>query len=285
MVGVVLLADATVGFSVKTVQNSTAKQSLEKFINMADRESGSSPGASKVTSNSAPGVASVGASIEAHHLGKQVATREGVLTLLDDISFVIDAGTSVAILGASGSGKTTLLGLLAGLDLPTSGEIGLDGHRLNDLDEDGRARLRAGLVGFVFQNFQLLPGLTALENVMLPLELAQAPHPRTSAIALLERVGLGERLHHYPNQLSGGEQQRCAIARAFVVQPRCLFADEPTGNLDSETGKRIIDLLFELNSEIGTTLIMATHDEQLSTLCNKRIRLQAGRLIAFENGA
>ena len=250
---------------------------------MADRDSGSSPAATVKTMDTSK-IASAGASIEANHLGKQVATREGVLTLLDDISFAIDAGTSVAILGASGSGKTTLLGLLAGLDLPSSGDIRLDGHRLNDLDEDGRAHLRAGLVGFVFQNFQLLPGLTALENVMLPLELAQAPHPRTSAIALLERVGLGERLHHYPNQLSGGEQQRCAIARAFAIQPRCLFADEPTGNLDSETGKRIIDLLFELNSEIGTTLIMATHDEKLSTLCKKRIRLEAGRLITFENG-
>lgn len=253
---------------------------------MTDRDSGSSPGVSKAASKAEPtAVASAGASIEAHHLGKQVATREGVLTLLDDISFVIESGTSVAILGASGSGKTTLLGLLAGLDLPTSGEIKLDGHRLNDLDEDGRAQLRAGLVGFVFQNFQLLPGLTALENVMLPLELAQAPHPRSSAITLLERVGLGERLHHYPNQLSGGEQQRCAIARAFAIQPRCLFADEPTGNLDSDTGKRIIDLLFELNSEIGTTLIMATHDEKLSTLCKQRVRLEAGRLTAFESGA
>lgn len=226
--------------------------------------------------------ASIGAHIEARHLGKQVATREGVLTLLDDISFSIDAGTSVAILGASGSGKTTLLGLLAGLDLPTEGEVILDKHHLNDFDEDGRAQLRAGLVGFVFQNFQLLPGLTALENVMLPLELAQAPHPRKTASALLERVGLGERLHHYPNQLSGGEQQRCAIARAFAIQPRCLFADEPTGNLDSETGKHIIELLFELNSEHGTTLIMATHDERLSKMCKRRMRLDAGRLVASE---
>lgn len=220
-----------------------------------------------------------GAIVEADHLGKQVSTREGVLTLLDNISFKIDAGTSIAILGASGSGKTTLLGLLAGLDLPTAGEVILDGHRLNEINEDGRAALRAGLVGFVFQNFQLLLGLTALENVMLPLELAQAPHPRKTASALLERVGLGERLHHYPNQLSGGEQQRCAIARAFATQPRCLFADEPTGNLDSETGKRIIELLFELNSEHGTTLIMATHDERLSQLCKQRIRLDAGHLV------
>ena len=217
--------------------------------------------------------------VVARHLGKQVTTREGVLTLLDDINFNIAAGTSVAILGASGSGKTTLLGLLAGLDLPTEGEVIIDGHNLNDFDEDGRAQLRAELVGFVFQNFQLLHGMTALENVMLPLELAQAPHPRKTAEELLQRVGLGERLQHYPNQLSGGEQQRCAIARAFATKPRCLFADEPTGNLDSETGKRIIDLLFELNSEQGTTLIMATHDEHLSQLCDRRIRFDGGKLV------
>lgn len=217
--------------------------------------------------------------VEARKLGKQVTTREGVLTLLDDINFRVEAGTSVAILGASGSGKTTLLGLLAGLDLPSHGEVIIDGRNLNDFDEDGRAQLRAELVGFVFQNFQLLFGLTALENVMLPLELAQAPHPRKTAAELLERVGLGERIQHYPNQLSGGEQQRCAIARAFATQPRCLFADEPTGNLDSETGKRIIELLFELNSEHGTTLVMATHDKQLSQLCKRRIHLDAGRLI------
>jgi putative ABC transport system ATP-binding protein len=217
--------------------------------------------------------------VEARNLGKQVSTREGVLTLLDDINFQVPAGTSVAILGASGSGKTTLLGLLAGLDVPTTGMVSIDGHNLNDFDEDGRAQIRAEMVGFVFQNFQLLFGMTALENVMLPLELAQAPHPRKTAQELLERVGLGERLHHYPNQLSGGEQQRCAIARAFATRPRCLFADEPTGNLDSETGKRIIELLFELNSEQGTTLIMATHDENLSQMCSLRIQLAAGKLV------
>jgi putative ABC transport system ATP-binding protein len=217
--------------------------------------------------------------VEARNLGKQVTTREGVLTLLDDINFRAGTGTSVAILGASGSGKTTLLGLLAGLDAPTQGEVILDGRNLNDFDEDGRAQIRAELVGFVFQNFQLLFGMTALENVMLPLELAQAPHPRKTAEELLDRVGLGERIHHYPNQLSGGEQQRCAIARAFATQPRCLFADEPTGNLDSETGKRIIELLFELNNEQGTTLIMATHDENLSQMCSRRIHLNAGRLV------
>jgi len=221
--------------------------------------------------------------VEARQLGKQVTTRDGMLTLLHDINFKIEAGTSVAILGASGSGKTTLLGLLAGLDTPTQGAVLLDDNNLNDFDEDGRALLRAELVGFVFQNFQLLFGLTALENVMLPLELAQAPHPRQTAEELLTRVGLQERLHHYPNQLSGGEQQRCAIARAFSTRPRCLFADEPTGNLDSETGKRIIELLFELNSEHGTTLIMATHDIELSKLCRQRIRLEAGSML--ESGA
>jgi putative ABC transport system ATP-binding protein len=217
--------------------------------------------------------------VEARRLCKQVSTREGVLTLLDDINFSVDAGTSLAILGASGSGKTTLLALLAGLDMPTRGEVIIEGYNLNEFDEDGRAQLRAGRVGFIFQNFQLLFGLTALENVMLPLELAQAPHPRKTAAALLERVGLGERLQHYPNQLSGGEQQRCAIARAFATQPRCLFADEPTGNLDSATGQRIIELLFALNSEHGTTLIMATHDAQLSQLCKRRIHLDSGRLV------
>jgi putative ABC transport system ATP-binding protein len=221
--------------------------------------------------------------VEARKLGKQVSTREGVLTLLDDINFSIVAGTSVAILGASGSGKTTLLGLLAGLDTPSDGDVMIDGRSLNALDEDGRAQLRAELIGFVFQNFQLLFGLTALENVMLPLELAEAAQPRQSAIELLERVGLGKRSSHYPNQLSGGEQQRCAIARAFASRPRCLFADEPTGNLDSETGKHIIDLLFELNSEQGTTLVMATHDAQLSRLCERRLYLEAGRLVRHED--
>mgnify|MGYP001827709297 FL=1 len=216
--------------------------------------------------------------VEARKLGKQVSTREGVLTLLDDINFSIAAGTSVAVLGASGSGKTTLLGLLAGLDSPSHGEVIIDGRNLGAFDEDGRAQIRAELVGFVFQNFQLLFGMTALENVMLPLELAQAPHPRKTAQELLDRVGLGERIHHYPNQLSGGEQQRCAIARAFATRPSCLFADEPTGNLDSETGRRIIELLFELNTEQGTTLIMATHDENLSQLCKRRLRLDAGKL-------
>lgn len=217
--------------------------------------------------------------LEVRDLEKRVQTRDGQLTLLHDINFDIAAGTSVAILGASGSGKTTLLGILAGLDMPTQGSVHLDGHDLQAYDEDGRAALRAERIGFVFQNFQLLTGLTALENVMLPLELARQTEARERAAALLERVGLDHRFGHYPNQLSGGEQQRCAIARAFVTEPRCLFADEPTGNLDSRTGEHIIDMLFELNSEHDTTLVMATHDARLSEMCQQQIRLDAGRMI------
>jgi putative ABC transport system ATP-binding protein len=217
--------------------------------------------------------------VQAVGLGKQVTTAEGPLVILDDINFTVATGASVAILGASGSGKTTLLGLLAGLDVPSSGRVIIAGRDLNELDEDGRALLRADTVGFVFQNFQLLQGLTAMENVMLPLELAGSDNPRGLAIDYLARVGLGDRLRHYPNQLSGGEQQRCAIARAFAAQPRLLFADEPTGNLDQDTGQRIIDLLFELNRAQGTTLMMATHDEVLAANCEQRLQLQAGRLV------
>lgn len=217
--------------------------------------------------------------VQAIQLGKQVTTSEGPLVILDDINFSVPAGTSVAILGASGSGKTTLLGLLAGLDVASTGRVMINDIDLGKLDEDGRALLRAGSVGFVFQNFQLLSGLTALENVMLPLELASASQPKEVAKDILSRVGLGERLHHYPSQLSGGEQQRCAIARAFAARPEVLFADEPTGNLDLTTGKHIIDLLFELNREQGTTLIMATHDEALAGLCETRLNLQGGRLV------
>jgi putative ABC transport system ATP-binding protein len=217
--------------------------------------------------------------VQAIQLGKQVTTSEGQLVILDDINFSIAAGTSVAILGASGSGKTTLLGLLAGLDIASTGHVIINDIDLGELDEDGRALLRAGSVGFVFQNFQLLSGLTALENVMLPLELATADKPKETAKDILSRVGLAERLHHYPAQLSGGEQQRCAIARAFAARPQVLFADEPTGNLDPVTGKRIIDLLFKLNREQGTTLIMATHDEALAENCEIRLQLQAGKLV------
>jgi putative ABC transport system ATP-binding protein len=217
--------------------------------------------------------------VQAIGLGKRVTTAEGPLVILDDINFEVAAGASVAILGASGSGKTTLLGLLAGLDAPTNGRVIIDGCDLGGLDEDGRALLRANTIGFVFQSFQLLNGLTALENVMLPLELAGNSDPRGLAGDYLARVGLDGRLHHYPNQLSGGEQQRCAIARAFAAQPRLLFADEPTGNLDQDTGRRVIDLLFDLNREQGTTLMMATHDEALAANCERRLHLQAGRLV------
>ncbi|MDX2475775.1 MAG: ATP-binding cassette domain-containing protein [Gammaproteobacteria bacterium] len=217
--------------------------------------------------------------VQAIQLGKRVTTSEGPLVILDDINFSIAAGTSVAILGASGSGKTTLLGLLAGLDVSSTGQAMINNIDLGGLDEDGRALLRADTVGFVFQNFQLLSGLTALENVMLPLELATADKPRETALGILSRVGLAERVHHYPGQLSGGEQQRCAIARAFAASPKVLFADEPTGNLDQATGKVIIDLLFELNREQGTTLIMATHDEELASKCESRLQLQSGKLV------
>ncbi len=221
--------------------------------------------------------------VSAEGVGKQVETAAGNLTILDRISFDIPAGESVAVVGVSGSGKSTLLGLLAGLDLPTAGRIHLAGECLNDLDEDGRARLRGEKVGFVFQSFQLLPSLTALENVMLPLELAGANGADRQAMQLLERVGLQTRLGHYPKQLSGGEQQRVAIARAFAMSPAVLFADEPTGNLDALTGSRINDLLFELNAEQGTTLIMVTHDEKLAGRCRRKIRLDGGRVVADES--
>lgn len=221
--------------------------------------------------------------VSAEGVGKQVETAAGNLTILDRISFDIPAGESVAVVGVSGSGKSTLLGLLAGLDLPTAGRIHLAGECLNDLDEDGRARLRGAKVGFVFQSFQLLPSLTALENVMLPLELAGANGADRQAMQLLERVGLQTRLGHYPKQLSGGEQQRVAIARAFAMSPAVLFADEPTGNLDALTGSRINDLLFELNAEQGTTLIMVTHDEKLAGRCRRKIRLDGGMVVADES--
>jgi putative ABC transport system ATP-binding protein len=218
--------------------------------------------------------------VRAVGLSKQVQTGETRLTILDDVTFDIGDGEAVAVLGASGSGKSTLLGLLAGLDTPSAGTVSVAGKDLFGLDEDGRAALRSQLVGFVFQSFQLLPALTALENVMLPLELAAAGDAEIRARAMLERVGLGPRVGHYPKQLSGGEQQRVAIARAFVGTPRLLFADEPTGNLDSATGAQIIDLMFELNRERRATLVLVTHDEAISRRCGRALRLVAGRLAA-----
>ncbi|MFA5243309.1 MAG: ATP-binding cassette domain-containing protein [Sulfuricella sp.] len=218
--------------------------------------------------------------VQASSLSRQVPVSDGMLTILHHLDLDIASGESVAIIGASGSGKSTLLGLLAGLDLPTSGEVHINGENLFALDEDGRAALRGRLIGFVFQSFQLLPALTAIENVMLPLELAGIAPAREMALSVLQRVGLGERLHHYPKHLSGGEQQRVAIARAFATQPKLLLADEPTGNLDSATGGRIIDLLFELNREQGTTLVLVTHDAELAARCGRRLRLVDGHLVA-----
>ena len=223
--------------------------------------------------------------ITARNLSKCVETAAGPLDILTDIDLEVQAGEAVAIVGVSGSGKSTLLGLLAGLDLPSAGEVFLSDYRLNDLDEDGRARVRGELVGFVFQSFQLLPGLTALENVMLPLELTGVRDPREQAAELLSGVGLAARLQHYPKQLSGGEQQRVAIARAFATSPAILFADEPTGNLDNVTGERVIDLLFRLNRDKGTTLLLVTHDEHLAGRCERLIRLEAGRVVADMNEA
>jgi len=216
--------------------------------------------------------------VQVEKLGKIVAHESGTLSILHDISFEIKSGESVAIMGASGSGKSTLLGLLAGLDTPSSGTVWLNGESLFSLDEDGRAALRGRLTGFVFQSFQLLPMLTAWENVMLPLELLGGGDARTRAKRMLERVGLAQRLTHYPKQLSGGEQQRVAIARAFVAEPALLLADEPTGNLDSATGATVIELLFALNRERGTTLLLVTHDPALAQRCGCVLKLEAGRL-------
>ncbi|MCC7484907.1 MAG: ABC transporter ATP-binding protein [Burkholderiales bacterium] len=217
--------------------------------------------------------------VKATDLGKQVSTGAAELTILAGVGLEVRARESVAVVGVSGSGKSTLLSLLAGLDTPTSGRVEVGGNDLYALDEDGRAALRARLAGFVFQSFHLLPGMTALENVMLPLELAGATDARGPALTMLERVGLGNRVHHYPRQLSGGEQQRVAIGRAFVTRPRILFADEPTGNLDPATGAQVIELLFGLNRESGTTLVLVTHDEALTRRCDRVLRLAAGRLV------
>ena len=217
--------------------------------------------------------------LEAVRVGKQVSSPEGMLAILSDVSLAIGRGESVAIMGASGAGKSTLLALLAGLDEPTAGTVSLAGSDLTALDEDGRAAVRARHVGFVFQSFHLLPSLTALENVMLPLELAQRGDARKDALEVLDRVGLAGRVGHYPRQLSGGEQQRVAIARAFVTRPAVLFADEPTGNLDAATGERIMELLFGLNAASGATLVLVTHDSALAARCNRVIQLDAGRVV------
>lgn len=217
--------------------------------------------------------------VQAKSLTKQVLSGDQPLVILHDVSFAVAAGESLAILGASGSGKSTLLGLLAGLDVPTSGHVVLNGSDMSVLDEDGRARLRGELAGFVFQSFQLLPALSALENVMLPLELRGVKDARERATESLRQVGLDRRMHHLPKHLSGGEQQRVALARAFVTQPKILFADEPTGNLDAATGGQVIELMLELNRAQGTTLILVTHDEALASRCGRQLRLDAGRVV------
>jgi putative ABC transport system ATP-binding protein len=222
----------------------------------------------------------VGPVVEVSGLGKTVDNGGEPLTILQDISFSVMPGETVAIVGASGSGKSTLLGLLAGLDTATSGDVHLDGEGLGGLNEDQRAKLRGRLLGFVFQSFQLLPSLTAVENVMLPLELAGVSGAQRVGRDWLERVGLGHRLKHYPKHLSGGEQQRVALARAFAPNPRLVLADEPTGNLDAATGQQIIELMFELNARQGTTLLLVTHDEAIAARCGRTLRIQSGRLLA-----
>jgi putative ABC transport system ATP-binding protein len=216
--------------------------------------------------------------IEVRDLAKRVDSGGQPLTILHEISFAVAAGETVAIVGASGSGKSTLLGLMAGLDQPSEGSVVLAGENLGTLDEDARAVLRGRMLGFVFQTFQLLPSLTALENVMLPLELAAVPNARGEAERWLQRVGLGHRLKHYPKHLSGGEQQRVALARAFAPRPGLVLADEPTGNLDAVTGHQVIDLMFAINAESATTLILVTHDEEIAARCRRRLRMEAGQL-------
>ena len=234
------------------------------------------------TRNKARNMANPEIVLRSQNLKKQVISPEGQLEILKGIDLQVKQGVSVAIVGPSGAGKSTLLALLAGLDEPSSGEVWLNGTELSALDEDGRARARASAVGFVFQSFHLIASFTALENVMLPLELAGQTNPRAAAEAVLNRVGLSERLSHYPNQLSGGEQQRVAIARAFVTQPKVLFVDEPTGNLDQKTGQTVIELLFELNQNNGTTLLMVTHDDKLAARCDRVITIQNGEMLGDE---
>jgi putative ABC transport system ATP-binding protein len=221
--------------------------------------------------------------IQTTRLEKKVTTQDGILHILQPIDLSIKAGQTVAIVGASGSGKSTLLSLLAGLDLASDGDVSIDNVNLGDLDEEQRAKVRAEKIGFIFQSFLLIPSLTALENVMLPAELAGHKNAEQQARELLTKVGLGERLKHYPNQLSGGEQQRVAIARAFIGTPKILFADEPTGNLDATTGHKVEDLLFEMNQESGTTLVMVTHDAELAKRCQRILKMDAGRLTEVSN--
>jgi putative ABC transport system ATP-binding protein len=223
--------------------------------------------------------------LEACGISKQVSSPEGHLTILSDVSFAISSGESVAVVGPSGAGKSTLLALLAGLDLPTTGHVELNGHNLGNLDEDGRARVRAESVGFVFQSFHLVPSLNALENVMLPLELAGTDDAREASRAIIDKVGLKERWSHYPAQLSGGEKQRVAIARAFAMEPAVLFADEPTGNLDSRTGSNIMQLMFELNQQSSTTLVLVTHDLDLAQRCDRVLTLDSGKLVSDTGAA
>lgn len=230
-----------------------------------------------VTSESAP-QQSCAAVLSGQQIGKKVTGPEGTLTILHDLDIAVHSGEAVAIVGPSGSGKSTLLGILAGLDTPTSGVVNLLGQPMSTLEEDERARLRAGKVGFVFQSFQLLPGLTALENVMLPLELTGEPDAAAKARAMLEKVGLEHRSGHQPLQLSGGEQQRVALARAFVSQPALLFADEPTGNLDGDTGEKVVELMFSLRQQQGSAVVLVTHDDSLAAQCDRTLRMNHGQL-------
>jgi putative ABC transport system ATP-binding protein len=223
--------------------------------------------------------------LAAHNISKKVSSPEGSLTILSDVSFSVAPGASVAVVGPSGAGKSTLLALLAGLDLPTQGYVVLNGKNLGELDEDGRARVRAESVGFVFQSFHLVPSLNALENVMLPLELAGHANAREASRAIIGRVGLSERWSHYPAQLSGGEKQRVAIARAFATEPAVLFADEPTGNLDARTGETIMELMFDLNRRSSTTLVLVTHDNSLAGRCERILSLDAGKLVSDTRAA
>lgn len=225
-----------------------------------------------------------GTVLSVHSISKKVSSPEGSLTILSGVSFNVASGEAIAIVGPSGAGKSTLLALLAGLDLPTDGYVVLNGENLNELDEDGRARLRADSVGFVFQSFHLVPSLNALENVMLPLELAGEPNARERSRAIIEQVGLKERWSHYPSQLSGGEKQRVALARAFSTEPAVLFADEPTGNLDTKTGATIVELMFELNKRFSTTLVLVTHDATLAERCQRIITLDSGKLASDTQG-